>query len=80
MHPALRKGSLFFTKKPVFHFFYKTPSILHFFNKNIPIFHFLQKTHPTFHFLPTGLHPQLFWKKSVKIITFLYRTVCLTIT
>jgi len=47
MHPALRKGPLFYKKNtpPIFHFFYKTP----------PIFTFFTKTHPQFRFLPTGL-------------------------
>ena len=48
MHPALRKGPLFYKKiTPIFHFFNKrTPAIFHFFTKK----HF-----SPFHFLPTGL-------------------------
>ena len=47
MHPALRKGPLFYTK---------TPPISHFFLQKTPcIFHFTKNTPPPFHFLPTGL-------------------------
>jgi len=48
MHPALRKGPLF-TKKAIFHFFYKNTVNLHFFTKKHPL---------PFHFLPTGLLSQ----------------------
>ena len=47
MHPALRKGPVFYKKHPpIFHFFKK--------HLNFPLFY--QKKHPhPFHFLPTGL-------------------------
>ena len=45
MHPALRKGPLFYKKTPIFHFF-----------TNLPFSTFLTKNTPLFHFLPTGLY------------------------
>ena len=48
MHPALRKGPLFFTKKH--------PQFSTVLQKNIPIFHFFTKKHfPPFYFLPADL-------------------------
>ena len=49
MHPALRKGPLFYKKTPfpIFHFLQKnTHPIFHFFLQNTPIFHFFYKTPP----------------------------------
>ena len=70
MHPALRKGPLFYKTPPFSTSLQKTPPILHFFTKNTsPFSTFFTKTPLPLHFLLTGLESQnhLFCWKAVAI-------------
>ena len=54
MHPALRKGPLFYKTPPFSTFFYKK-NIFHLFLQKTPHTLLYKKRPPPFHFLPTGL-------------------------
>jgi len=74
MPPALRKGPLFYKKRPppIFHFFYnppffhfltKTPLFSTFFYKSTPLFSTFYKKHPSPHFISClMINREMFWK------------------